>query len=543
MAAVVTTGFAQLPSRPTDPSVATQLNEAVRTAQLGNESEALSLTAKLLETHPDFVPALKFRAMLLDRARQPSQAWLTYQKALSLAPGDTDLLLTMAIRQLTAGDKDQAIDLLRRRAKLLPSDGDTLYYLAQAYHLEGDDERALKSIQACLKMEPDNASVEQKYGELLSSSGDNPTALRWLLKARQSDPTLEWIDYDIAVASFYNMDLDNAAKYASKATESQPDNSKILALNAAIQLKLARWQDARAIFEKILTRDKNDIPSLLGVGQCDLELHDYQHSVDILTHLLQLDPTQVSAHFFLAKSLNGLGRSAEAQHEMELHHAMMQQISFAPSKQDAERQKAIWNGVQKLLTEYRESEAVSLVRRSLKGPAATPGSPYVFVGAVYLSMGEPQDATRSFSHALAIDPSAHGAHTYAGILALQQGNLGAAEREFKSELTLDPNSRLARAELGEVRYRQGRWSDAVDQLTQSKTTIPRLLYQLCDAYFHLGNVPSADLSAETLAAYARNEPGMMRGLIELLNRNGQTSLAQRLAPAPGHTPAPTSSLP
>jgi uncharacterized hydantoinase/oxoprolinase family protein len=58
---------------------------------------------------------------------------------------------------------------------------------------------------------------------------------------------------------------------------------------------------------------------------------------------------------------------------------------------------------------------------------------------------------------------------------------------------------------------------------------PELLYMLCDSYFHLGKIADADLTAETAAAYGRNNPVLMKGLIDLLQRNGQTELAQRLS--------------
>jgi predicted transcriptional regulator len=52
---------------------------------------------------------------------------------------------------------------------------------------------------------------------------------------------------------------------------------------------------------------------------------------------------------------------------------------------------------------------------------------------------------------------------------------------------------------------------------------------LCDSYFHLGKVSDANLTAETVAAYGRNNSEVMKELNELLLRNGQTELAQRLS--------------
>jgi uncharacterized hydantoinase/oxoprolinase family protein len=83
--------------------------------------------------------------------------------------------------------------------------------------------------------------------------------------------------------------------------------------------------------------------------------------------------------------------------------------------------------------------------------------------------------------------------------------------------------------MGEVRYHQGRWSDAVEQLAKSRTMTPELLYMLCDSYFHIGKVTDADLTAETAAAYGRNNPELMKELIDLLTRNGQSDLANRLS--------------
>ena len=108
-------------------------------------------------------------------------------------------------------------------------------------------------------------------------------------------------------------------------------------------------------------------------------------------------------------------------------------------------------------------------------------------------------------------------------------DLNGAENQFKAALANDPNYQTAIAEMGEVRYHQGRWSDAAEQLAKSRTMTPELLYMLCDSYFHAGKVSDADLTAETVAAYARNKPEVMKDLNDLLLRNGQTELAQRLS--------------
>ncbi|MGD0734476.1 MAG: tetratricopeptide repeat protein [Terracidiphilus sp.] len=506
-----------------------QLHQAISAADRGDKKQAMELTDTLLAQHPDFESALKLRGMLLEDAGRMYEAGESYQKALRLAPNDAELLLKVGIYQLVAGDKEQAVRLLTHHLKLAPRDGDALYYVAQAYHLTGHDDLALKAIKECVRIEPGNASVLQKYGELLCSSGDCEAGLQSLLKAQQVDPTLERIDFAIGVASFRDMDFATAKKFTTRAAEREPNDPNVLSLLGSVEVKLSEWQGAKTVLERVVAMKPDDVASMLELGHCELELGNDQAAIVALDRVLKLDPTQIIAHFYLSRAFAGLGQTAKAQHEAELHHKMMDQMSFVPSFESSGSDASIQGEARRLLTEHKEEDARKLFLDTFKGDAPTQASAYVFVGKVYLFMNDAEDGVRSLQRALQIEPTVRGAHTYEGILALKQGDLDTAEREFQSELGNDPNYQTAIAEMGEIRYRQGRWAEAAQQLEKSRTMVPQLLFMECDAYFHSGDVKNADLTAETLAAYGRNESDVMQGLMELLNRNGQTELAQRLA--------------
>ncbi len=171
-----------------DASLTNQWHQALNTARHGDVHQALILTNHLLAEHPDFVPALKLQAMLLEDSGRSAEAGLFYERGLKLAPSDTDLLFKVGVYRLVAGDKDEAIQLLLHHLKLDPKDGDGLYYLAQAYHLTGRDDMAIKTIQDCLKYDADNPSVWQKYGELLCSSGGLRDGFRMASKSPAVQP-------------------------------------------------------------------------------------------------------------------------------------------------------------------------------------------------------------------------------------------------------------------------------------------------------------------------------------------------------------------
>jgi tetratricopeptide (TPR) repeat protein len=326
------------------------------------------------------------------------------------------------------------------------------------------------------------------------------------------------------------MDLTGATQYAARAVQSQPNDVTALQLLAIADAKLAKWQEARNAFERILAFKTDDVESLLGLGQCELELKNYPAAVDKLQSVLRLAPTRLLAHFYLSRAFAGMGRTADAQREAALHQLMMEQMTFVRSVESDERESPIKAQAHQLLAEHREEDALQLYRKHFKGTAATPADAYVFVGKLYLFMGDTEDGLRNLHHALKIQPTVRGAHTYQGMLALKQGDLSGAENQFQAELRNDPNYQMAIAEMGEVRYHQGRWSDAVEQLVRSHTVTPELLYMLCDSYFHLGNTKDAGLIAELVAAYGRNDPELMKELQKVLKSNGQKELAQRLEP-------------
>ncbi len=530
LAAATVAAAAQNTGRPAESPQMQQLHQALGLDEHGDRQGAMNLVLRLLEQHPAFEPAIKLKGVLLEEAGSNSEAAAAFEEALKLAPNDPDVLLEVGKYKLGAGQKEEAIKLLEHCIRILPGDGDSQYYLAQAYHLNGQDNLALRAIRLSLKAEPDNAPVWQKYGELLCVTGDCDGGLKWLLKAQHADATLPRIDYDIAVVDSKLMDLDGAAQYAARAVESLPNDVSGWQLLATTDTKLAKWQEGKHAFERVLSFKANDVDALFGLGECELELKNYPAAVEKLQLVLQLAPTRLLAHYYLSRAFAGMGRTKDAEHEAALHQLMMEQMTFVRSVESEGSESPIKAQAYQLLAEHHEEEALQLYRKRFKGTAATLADAYVFVGKLYLTMGSKEDGVRCLHHALGIQPTVRGAHAYEGILALKVGDLTGAENEFKAELANDPSYQTAIAEIGEVRYHQERYSEAAEQLAKSRTMTPELLYMLCDSYFRIGKVSDADLTAETVAAYGRNNAPLMKDLSDLLLRNGQTDLAHRLSP-------------
>ncbi len=505
------------------------MREAIRSAEQGDLAKAYTLTQELLRSNPRYEPAVRLEGLILEQSGRTAEAAEAYQQALTLAPGDSEVAMKLGVIRLVSGDTDVAVHLLKQRTTSSPQDGDAFYYLAQAYHLKGDNDAAVQAIQKSVKDEPNNVSVWQKYGELLCSTGENEKGIEWLKKSQQADSSLERLNFDLAVAYYNSQDLENASQYALKAVAEHSEDLQALALLGAIDVKLSQWENGKVVFEKLLAIKSDDAASLLGLGHCELSLKNYSAAVTPLEKLLHNDPTMILAHFYLSRAYSGLGRTAEAEHEAAVHRKLLEDAATPSDGAQSAAEGQTREQAGKLLAAGKESDAVELFRTQAGGEFATPGSPYLLTGTLYLSLDRPEDAVRLLRKALSTEPAIHQAHTYLAIIFLQQNKLSEAESELKAELSSSPQDPFATAELGAVRFRQGRWEEAADLLSKSKTVAPISLYMLADADFRLGRIKDADVAAELAAGYSKGDGKLRQAVLDLLSRNQQTELVQKLS--------------
>jgi len=118
---------AQKPTRSQQTMAAVKLHEAVVSAEHGDLPKAYKITQELLSKNPKFEPAQRLQGMILEELGRNAEAADAYQRALMLAPTDSEVSLKLGIMKLVAGDTDQAIKLLGERTKQVPQDGDALY--------------------------------------------------------------------------------------------------------------------------------------------------------------------------------------------------------------------------------------------------------------------------------------------------------------------------------------------------------------------------------------------------------------------------------
>ncbi len=87
--------------------------------------------------------------------------------------------------------------------------------------------------------------------------------------------------------------------------ESHPNDVTALQLLATADVKLAKWQEAKNAFERVLAFKADDVEALLGLGQCELELKNYPAAVDRPAIGVTARPDAIAGTFL---SLTGVRR-------------------------------------------------------------------------------------------------------------------------------------------------------------------------------------------------------------------------------------------
>lgn len=143
---------------PQDVAVLLQLAETL--VALRRDADAAATYAKITEVFPDHISALNALAWL-NREKKPAEAMEYAQRAYKLAPKNPNVLDTLAILALNAGDTGRAYKLLSEAASLAPSDPQIQLHLGNVLVQQKRVGEAREVLAALVKHSPDGEPAKE----------------------------------------------------------------------------------------------------------------------------------------------------------------------------------------------------------------------------------------------------------------------------------------------------------------------------------------------------------------------------------------------
>jgi tetratricopeptide (TPR) repeat protein len=416
---------------------------------------------------------------------------------------------TLALRR---HDWVAAIRFLQKSEQDAPRSVKTLFYLGQAHYQNGETALAVTTLDRADQLAPSNAAILQKRGEYICG-GDAvcPKGLEDLLRARNLDPTLDQIDYDLGVAEYKNHRFDDAKLNLQTETGRNPGNAAAEFYLGEICAQNNQWQEAQQHYERAIQSDAPRAAYYSGLGHALMALDKPDAALLNLRRALELDFSNVGVHFELAQAYKKLGRPEDAKHEFTLVKAVKER-QLAGETQDASsrdpssvviptrypKAAEAWKSLELLVNAGNEQAALAFLSDLNLKLKRENNQNWFRLGAAYYRFGKLSQAVTALQRGIAQHPSDPDIRAWLGRTFLQLHQIQSAQSELNRAIQLEPENQIALVGLGEISFSEQRWQDAIQHFEDSRSQQPEILVELCYAYSRIGERDQARLVSELL---------------------------------------------
>lgn len=409
-------------------------------ARLGHLFDAILSLERLLAREPDYAPALKTYAFLVENVEKNTpRAEDALERLVRVAPADAD-----AWRRLGAHYSDRmknmdAIRCYRRAVELEPSHALSHAGLALSYGRAGQEAEADKSFSRAIelnaKAKPPDPLVDSLHGDYLSERRMYRPAVEAYTRALAADPNSSAIyfrrgscfeklgDYrraeqDALAAirtggdqkAFYMIlmrvykesgDAEKAGKAAEAVEElgekEEAERSRGRLLREALReaealMEQGRFADAIPHYERIAATVPGFHEAWFALGVCYSQTGRRRQAEDAFRKFLSLQPLAADGHAALGVLLMELGKEAEAQGALE------EAVRLDPTAVEARKALAMVH-----LRRTNATAAVEVLHPVAGAPDADTDS-LLLLAEAFLRAGSKGEALRQVERVLKAQP-------------------------------------------------------------------------------------------------------------------------------------------
>jgi tetratricopeptide (TPR) repeat protein len=360
-----------------------------------------------------------------------------------------------------------------------------------------------------------------QMGMLLLAAEYRGEAESALLNAQTFSPRDPRWPYYLGHLYKLNGDATGSIAAFNRALALQPDDVPTLLWVGEGELDQGRPDDARPRFEKALTLQPRSVAAQYGLGRVALAKQDYTRAIEFLEKALALDPVATVIHYPLAMAYRGAGNQARAQ----VHLALRGTLSIKPDDPLMDRVNALLNSA----LAYEVSGVDAMDRGDFKAAAGSfrkgievsPKEPSLHhkLGTVLALMGDKKGAVGQFEQALAFDPRFVKAHYSLAVIQADVGQTAAAMQHFTAALEAEPGYVEARLQLAHLLRRTGRPEASLPhyaEVVKTDARLPEARLGYAAALIRLGRYAEArDYLADAMRAYP-NEFAFNNALARIL---------------------------
>ncbi|MGC2163641.1 MAG: tetratricopeptide repeat protein [Silvibacterium sp.] len=217
------------------------------------------------------------------------------------------------------GDLDKASTVVSTLRGIDPENQEVLY---AAYRIHSDIAR--EAILSLSLLAPKSALMYQAAAHEAALRGDTTGAIRDYREALKMNPKLPGLHFELAeMLNSLPMTTESHAEAKSEyeaALAQNPFDEKAALRLAEIATRNNDQKTAYSLYSRALQLQPDDPEANYGLAKILLAMNQPEKAEKLLEHAIQIDPTNAVIHSRLSTVYHRLGRTADADHEVEQYY-------------------------------------------------------------------------------------------------------------------------------------------------------------------------------------------------------------------------------
>jgi tetratricopeptide (TPR) repeat protein len=268
--------------------------------QLGNLKAASMAYARVVELNPDYVPAYNNLGTIYDQLREYDKAFNIFLKGLALDRNNPMLHFNFGITLEAMGRLEDAASEYKASLRSKPGWLEPMNNLGIVLFKQGHHKKASDIFNRILNTDPRNAEAWNNLGVVQADQGRTEEAIKNYRRAIESDPryTKAIVNLERALENAGN--LADAVVELEKLVKLSPDSAEVKIKLAQLYMKMERYPEALELAKGALDWEPENINALRIEGTAQRVMGNDNEARKIFEKILSIDPGNLSFHLDLA---------------------------------------------------------------------------------------------------------------------------------------------------------------------------------------------------------------------------------------------------
>jgi tetratricopeptide (TPR) repeat protein len=427
--------------------------------------------------------------------------------------------LRLAGLDLQSGDRQHADALVDEVLAKEPQNTDALLLKAQLLVSDAKLDEALSVVRQAVANDPRSAQAQYALGRLLVAQRDSQDAMNAFNEALKLNPNLAEVEMELAKLHFEAGRIDLAEQFARNAVTKIPGYTEALILLAHIDLTKGRLESAERTLTALVKGNAGSPVIQTEFGRLQLAKKNRSEARAAFERALSKDPKYVDA------------LTALTQMDLEDKHqdVARARVDAAVKRNGKDgRTAALAGETYVALGDYAAAEPV--LRQAIETDPSNLRT-YGLLAQVLAAQKRLADGVREFETMAERAPKSVGVQTFVAVLLHVQNRTEEARAQYQKVLEIDPRAPVAANNLAWMYAVDGQQLDIALQLAQTaKAQLPddpSVNDTLAWVYYKKNLSESAILILEPLTRQEPNNPTYRYHLGLAYAQAGKDSLARQ----------------